>query len=189
MEKLHCLNLNPYILKWIHGYLTNRVVVSGANSSTLPVISDVPRGSVLGPLLFLIYINDVTCVVNNSGIVVFADDIALYKVIQSHLDYYLYYSLTLMPSVSLNINDIELSQVTAVKYLGITFTQDGIWSTHIDNICKTTRKVLGMIYRQFYEFSSEETVLNLYRSLVRPLLEYIACIIWDPYLKKDIDSS
>ena len=89
------------------------------------------RGSVLGPLLFLIYINDVTCVVNNSGIVVFADDIALYKVIQSHLDYYLYYSLTLMPSASLNINDIELSQVTAVKYLGITFTQDGIDNNYL----------------------------------------------------------
>ena len=80
-------------------------------------------------------------------------------------------------------NNIKL---TVVKYLGITFTQDGSWSTHIDNICKKTRKIMGMIYRQFYEFSSEETLLNLYRSLVRPLLEY-ACIIWDPYLIKDID--
>lgn len=91
LDKLLALQLNNYLLQWIHSYLANRsqtVVVGGEESTMLPVVSGVPQGSVLGPLLFLIYINDiVTYVSPSSKISLFADDIALYRSISSSEDY------------------------------------------------------------------------------------------------------
>ena len=72
------------ILRWIKSYLTNRkqfVVVDGSSSTPLQVLSGVPQGSVLGPLLFIIYINDVVSQISGgSKINLFADDIALYRI-------------------------------------------------------------------------------------------------------------
>ena len=81
----------PYIVQRLHDYLLNRkqfVVVGGKQSPALPVLSGVPQGLVLGPLLFLIYVNDVTSRISPlSKVTLFADDIALYRTIRSLLDY------------------------------------------------------------------------------------------------------
>ena len=61
------MNLDPYLLRWLHGYLSNRsqfVAVEGEKSNILPVVSGVPQGSVLEPLLFIMYINEVASVVS-----------------------------------------------------------------------------------------------------------------------------
>ena len=76
------------ILKWTYSYLCNRqqfVVFSGKQSSTKPVLSEVPQSSVLGPLLFLIYINE--DLDNETHIILYADDILLYRAISSSQDY------------------------------------------------------------------------------------------------------
>ena len=83
MAKLHSLDLDPYILHWLCSYLTNReqkVVIEGASSGVLPVISGVSQGSVLGPLLFLVYIDDVMRVnfPTDCKLTVYADDMLLY---------------------------------------------------------------------------------------------------------------
>ena len=83
------------------------------------------------------------------------------------------------------LNDIPLKHVSSYKYLGVLITSDSMWSSHISKICNRTRRLVGLMYRKFYKYSSSETLLKLYTSFIRPHLEY-ACIAWDPYLKKDI---
>ena len=91
IQKLSDIQLEPYIIQWINSYLAERsqlVVVGGACSSVLPVISGVPQGSVLGPLLFLIYINDVVNVISpETSLSMYADDMAVYRPIRTFNDY------------------------------------------------------------------------------------------------------
>ena len=91
LNKLTDLKVDKHLLTWIQSYLANRsqvVAVGGAQSHSVPMISGVPQGSVLGPLLFLVYINDVTTVVSTpSKLSLFADDMSLYRTISSPADY------------------------------------------------------------------------------------------------------
>ena len=158
LQKLEQIGINPYILRWVRNYLTEReqfVVVEGSHSPTLKVLSGVPQGSVLGPLLFVIYINDVAnCISGGSKINLFADDIALYRIITSHDDYSVLQSdvnsidsclsakhLTLnpkkccclfisrkrihsIPPPCLTLGHSPLAQVSNYKYLGLLITTD-----------------------------------------------------------------
>ena len=216
MAKLTGLELDHTILCWLQDYLSYRsqtVVVGGETSDPLPVVSGVPQGSVLGPLLFLLYINDLPSAV--SGYVnLFADDVLLYHVISSAEDYtvlqemvssieqwstnnYLYlhpmkckYMIVsrkrapTLPETPLELLGNELERVNSYKYLGVLLTSDLSWSSHVGNICTKARRVLGLLYRRFYGQTSQSSLKQLYLSLVRPHMEY-ACQVWDPHLVKD----
>ena len=92
LQKLRSYNVNPHILRWLANYLSSRlqyVCVNGASSNTLPVSSGVPQGSILGPLLFIIYINDISTVPLSAGsMLLYADDSMLYHPINGPEDYH-----------------------------------------------------------------------------------------------------
>ena len=92
MDKLKVINLNPLLLRWIQSYLSGRsqqVLVNGEKSDPLPVLSGVPQGSIIGPLLFLIYIEGIktTSLSGESHLTLYADDMLLYRPITSMADY------------------------------------------------------------------------------------------------------
>ena len=86
----------------------------------------------------------------------------------------------------LHLCGAELEEVKIFKYLGVSLTSKLSWSDHISELCTKARKILGLLYRQFYNNANPATLKQLYISLVRPHLEY-AAQVWDPYLKGDID--
>ena len=81
-SKLQLAGIRGSIFKWCADYLSNRhqcTLANNVRSSLLPVTCGVPQGSVLGPLFFLIYVNDVEHAVPNCGIKLYADDTVLYQ--------------------------------------------------------------------------------------------------------------
>ena len=172
----------------------------------------------MGPLLFLIYIDDITKGPFSPGthIVLYGDDILLYRTISTNSDYsYLqsdantvqdwvnYNHMFLNPSkcklmlisrkqnrmnnlLAVTINGQMLETVYTFKYLGLLLTSNLSWSKHIEGICTKTKKILGLLYCWFYQHVNQETLLQLYVSIVRPHMEY-AAQVWDPHLKRDQD--
>ena len=91
LQKLESVNVHPLILRWITHYLYRRsqyVCVGGSSSDLQPVLSGVPQGSVLGPILFIFYINDIMSIQLMAGTMsLYADDIMFYRIIRSTMDY------------------------------------------------------------------------------------------------------
>ena len=207
--------INNSILYWIQNFLSNRrqlVKLSTQSSSFLPILSGVPQGSVLGPLLFIIFINDIIWKVqsqHNVKIALFADDAKFTTTDGQELQYCLdlfsqtisEYQLKLAPhkssalhickkSLDNNLQQFQLNSTTipstrSIKDLGITIQNNLKWEVHINNIYG---KAASLSYRILKCFRSKNiwTLLLLYKSYVRPLLVFNT-EVWSPYFKKDID--
>ena len=176
--------------------------------------SDVLQGSVLGPLLFSIYINDLPNAISNGSTArFFADDCVLYKKIQSHKD-----TLDLQADLNLlqdwekswkmefhpgkcqvikvtnkkniikgkyTIHGELLESVDSAKYLGVTIHRKLTWNTHITNTVNKANKTLAFIRRNTHQ--CPKTIKEqCYKTLVRPILEY-GSVVWDPHTKQDSD--
>ena len=186
-----------------------RVVVDDEFSAEAAVSSGVPQGTVLGPILFLVHINDLPdCV--SSSVRLFADDCLLYRnirTIQDHValqrdlsalekwaaDWGMKFNATkcyILPikqksSHFYQLNGTILKEVDTNPYLGLNISKNLTWSNHINGVCKKASSTLGFLRRNLQN-CPKQTRLTAYISLVRSLLEYGATI-WDPHVKKDID--
>ena len=213
MIKVRSLGIDGEVARWVENWLYDRrqrVVVNGSASDWSPVTSGVPQGSVLGPLLFIIYINDL-----DDGLVSkvskFADDTKLgsnvaqltgveslredlRKLGEWSEKWQMPFNLgkckvmhigsaNPRSDYSLLGSDIECTEVE--KDLGVVISSDMKFSQQCIEVEKKAQKLLGYIRRQF-QYRDKETVLTLYNSLVRPHLEY-AVQFWSPTLRKDIE--
>jgi len=213
LAKIDSYGIRGSTLDWIRSFLSNRsqrVVVNGSQSTWLPVTSGVPQGTVLGPLLFLLYINDISDNIK-SEIRLFADDCILYRKItsdhdtiqlQEDIDKLFHWSVAwqmtfntkkchilsisrkrLKPLLDYRLGPEHLSVVDSYPYLGVTVSADLRWHHHVDNVCLKASRTLNFIRRNVYHCSPEAKNLA-YTSLIRPLLEY-ATAAWDPYTAGD----
>ena len=214
LHKLSHYGITGPIHSWLTCFLTERmmqVVVEGISSPSTTVDSGVPQGTVLGPLLFLCHINDLPGAVK-SQVRLFADDCLIYREIDDYSDHLklqadltsleqwaeqwgmrfnaskcYVMSLTKNPGSSFfySLNNTILQQVPQNPYLGLQFSSNLSWSTHINSITKKANSTLGFLRRNL-KHCPTLCKRNAYLALVRPLLEYGA-IIWDPHQKQDID--
>ena len=213
MSKVRAIGVRGKVADWIEHWLSDRrqrVVINGVSSDWTPIVSGVPQGSVLGPLLFIIYINDIDCGLI-SKISKFADDTKLgtdaadplkTAQLQQDLDNIGQWSNTWqMPfntgkckvmhigfantNVSYNLLGTELEVTNLERDLGVYISKDLKFSYQCIEVEKRAQKLLGYINRNF-KYRDKRVILSLYNALVRPLLEY-AVQFWSPSLVKDIE--
>ena len=172
--------------------------------------SGVPQGSVLGPLFFVIFINDLLMKIKNEG-KLFADDTKLLAIIKSESDNIrLQEDLNILkewanewqikfnslkckvmhfgksnPKYKYKIDEVILEEVKVEKDLGILISNDIDWNHHINYAINKANKQLGRI-KHVFEFINEYITCLLYKSLIRPHLEYGA-IIWNTKWQGEID--
>ena len=213
LSKLSHAGISGKLLTWLRLFLTNRyqrVQLRNGCSSWIKVKSGVPQGSILGPTLFLIYINDLPMNIE-SNIKLFADDTKLYSSISSPADCLkLQEDLDTLSEWSRNwllsfnetkcvvlkirksldftysMNNIPLDEVDNQKDLGVYISDNLHPRYHIQEITKSASKRIGLIKRCFSN-RSPDIISTLYKSIVRPVLEY-GSPIWSPWHKKDIDT-
>ena len=211
ISKFYSIGLRDPLLSWLYSYLFNRqqfVIVNGVKSRSIEVTSGVPQGSHLGPLLFSVYINDVKKVINNSNLLLFADDLKLYNKISNSIDCCLLQpdldalkAWCVENKLDLNVNKCKamrfsrklnpdicqyllmgqhLETVVHIRDLGVTLDPHLTYNVHIDEVLSKANKMLGFITRLSSEFFNLRVLLILYSASVRSNLEYCTTI-WSPY--------
>ena len=215
-HKLHCYGIQGGVNQWISGFLSNRqqaVVVNGTKSDSVDVRSGVPQGSVLGPCLFLVYINDLPDRLT-SQTRLFADDTAIHRPVANIQDqgdlqrdlekleeWEASWEMKFHPDkcstlrfsrkhfrlekTVYKLHGHSLAIEEATKYLGVILQHDLSWNTHIETICSKANKTLGFLRRNL-RIGSQRLKETAYKTFVRPILEY-ACSVWDPYTQENID--
>ena len=194
--KLKSFGISGQLLNWFADYLHNRkqrVVIEGVSSSFLNVKSGVPQGSVVGPLLFILYVNDLPEVTKNSTVSLFADDSKCYRAIQPPADRDLLQtdldsmhnwsiswqlkfnvSKTLLlrvsrkrisPTHSYHLNNQPIKIVAKQVDLGVVVSSDLKWSPHIASCTAKANRLLGFLRRNCSQMTDTRCRRLLYLSL------------------------
>ena len=215
LMKLHHYGIRGHTHDWISSFLvgrTQRVVLDGQSSSATTVSLGVPQGTVLGPLLFLIFINDLPSSVSSTTRL-FADDCLMYRRIKTPEDQaILQRDLNKLQQwedrwlMQFNPDKCEVLRVTnrkspvladyiihgqvlntvdSAKYLGLTIHKSLSWDTHIDKITKKANSTLAFLGRNISRCPTSIKA-QCYSTLVRPTIEY-ASSVWSPAKKETIN--
>ena len=208
--KLNFYGIRDNTLQWISSFLhgrTQQVLVEGSTSEKLDVLSGVPQGTVLGPLLFLVYINDLPTVCKTSQADLFADDTLLYQHIRNYEDsaklqedltaledWESRWQMSFHPEkctvlrITTNkqyrretnyfLHGQRLQVIDSAKYLGVTLSDDLQWEKHTQATAAKASRTLGFLRRNFRD-CSKQVRATTYKSMVRPTMEY-ASTSWDP---------
>ena len=202
--KLEHYGIRGAPLEWFKSYLSNRkqyVFYNGVSSSVLSVTCGVPQGSVLGPLLFLIYINDLPNISEKLQFFLFADDTNIYfdstdlksleKVVNEELKKLVLWlnvnrlalnvsktnfvifraNKPLNHNVTLLLNKKAIEQKDHVKYLGVLVDENLNWSFHIPHVAKKIGRGIGIMVR-LRQYLSPHMLKNIYHCLVYSHLCY-----------------
>ena len=200
--KLRAIGIGGGLLKWFQSYVSNRnqrVVLNGQMSEIKRLHAGVPQGSILGPLLFLIYINDI-CDEIQSNIRLYADDSILFAIGDNHKQLHedltkdidniskwadkwcvtfnpnktesLVVSNKLKSNIPpLHMNFIPILEVKSHKHLGCTLDCNHKWNSHISEIVTKASRRVDILRSLKYRFSRKSLEI-LYTSFIRPILEY-----------------
>ena len=217
LKKLKSYNIGGKVYKWLESFLLNRrqrVLVNNSPSSWSDVLSGIPQGSVLGPVLFTIFINDMPTE-TLCPIKLFADDAKLYDKINSEEDcqkiqedlnklqsWAKKWQLRFHPqkctvlSLGRNRYEYEYHMVSAnevvpldkpdyKKDLGVLIDRGLTFEEHINHIVKKANRLTGLMWRSF-SYVDKKVFVTLYKSMIRPHLEYAASI-WSPHTWKQAE--
>ena len=209
LDKLNSYGIRGTSNSWFCSYLSNRlqyVQLSNVKSDRLQINCGVPQGSILGPLLFILYINDISYVSNVLNLIMFADDTNLF-LSDSSLErlcgnanaelakIYTWFKLNKLSlnikktnfilfgtqntsnnKISIKLDNIQIDQVTRTKFLGVILSQTLSWKDHIHLIKQKVSKSTGIIRKIRYNLPPS-VLVSLYHTLVHPYFEYCN-IVW-----------
>lgn len=210
VSKLNGYGIGGPLLVWLSSYLSGRGLIvsfAGSVSGAFLATSGVPQGSHLAPFLFNLFLNDI-CKSIKSKCLMFADDIKVFLEVnqpedcvqlQDTLDSVvawcqqngmslnasksaiITYSRSSSPTVyNYRLLGTTLSRVQKFKDLGVVMSADLSPWNHITQISNKANSLMGFICRAARDFQNPSTITTLYKTLIRPILEY-SSIVWNPY--------
>ena len=215
LYKLSKFGIQGNLLNWIKGFLVGRtqvVVIEGKKSGEIQVLSGCPQGSVLGPLLFLIFADEIFEQVQKVKIKLYADDSKLYhcfkkdseeaislqedltRVFEWAEKWQLKLSLPKCEVLHLGhgnqryvyrLGNADLRATESIRDLGVQVSTDLKYHRHIDNICAKARSRIYLLFRVF-KTKCEKALIKGYCTYVRPILEYCSPV-WNPSYLGDLD--
>jgi hypothetical protein len=218
VKKLQTFGIHGELLSWFSSYLYERYQITMINeesSEKIKVKSGVPQGSILGPLLFLIFINDMPdCLTDNTQIALYADDAKVFKTVdsiydcldlQEQLDHLIQWShiwrlnfnvtkckiitfsrKTVPHRYRYNIAGVPLERVAEMVDLGVTVQDNMLWGTQIRKMVSKANQNLYFVIRTIGLHAPVRAKSILYSSLVRSQLDY-ASVIWSPVTKQNLE--